>query len=232
MQVLGIDTATALASVGVVTSGTVVELQQPMASSHARTLLPLIDDVLTSTGLRLEAIDLLAVSIGPGSFTGLRIGLAVAKGLALGAGKPVVGVPTLRAYALAVGARPGEVWTVLDARKGEVYAAGYRWRGDDLQEVVAPAAMSPAALDARLAAPCTVVGDGVDTYGERWASIPGLSLMRLAERPPSGAVVARLGATLVTGDGAVDLADLEPTYCRLSEAEIHRGGGATAAVST
>jgi tRNA threonylcarbamoyladenosine biosynthesis protein TsaB len=132
-------------------------------------------------------------------------------------------VPTLRAYALAVGDRPGMVWPVLDARKGEVYAGGYRWRDGELVEVVAPAALSPAALEARLCGPCTLVGDGVDTYGEQWASIAGLSQLRLAECSPSGAVVAGLGAALLAAEGGADLAALEPRYCRLSEAELHRG---------
>jgi tRNA threonylcarbamoyladenosine biosynthesis protein TsaB len=203
-----------------------------MASSHARTLLPLIDEVLSAAGVGLTDLDLLAVSIGPGSFTGLRIGLAVVKGLALATGTPVVGVPTLRAYALAVGVRPGMVWPVLDARKGEVYAGGYRWRDGELAEAVAPAAMDPAALAARLQPPCTLVGDGVDAYGELWRAVRGLSQLRLGERPPSGAVVARLGIALLAGEGAADLAALEPRYCRLSEAELHRGDVAAAAVST
>jgi tRNA threonylcarbamoyladenosine biosynthesis protein TsaB len=231
VRALGIETATAIASVGLVTRDATVERQRPMASSHARTLLSTIDEVLAAAGIGVAAVDLFAVSIGPGSFTGLRIGLAVVKGLALATGAPVVGVPTLRAYALAVGARAGTVWPVLDARKGEVYAAGYRWCGADLEEVVLPAALAPAALAERLAAPCTLVGDGVDTYGERWASA-GVSHLRLADRPPSGAAVARLGATLLAAEGAADLAALEPRYCRLSEAELHRSQTAPGAVST
>jgi tRNA threonylcarbamoyladenosine biosynthesis protein TsaB len=232
VRALGIDTATAIASVGLVTSDVTVERARPMASSHARTLLPAIDEVLAAAGIGLEAVDLFAVSVGPGSFTGLRIGLAVVKGLALATGKPAVGVPTLHAYALAVGPRPGMVWPVLDARKGEVYAAGYRWRGADLDEVVPPSALAPSTLAERLRPPCTLVGDGVDTYGEHWSSVAGLSQLRLADRPPSGAVVARLGTTLLGAAGAADLAALEPRYCRLSEAELHRASAVAAPVST
>src|SRR5262245_52075822 len=102
-----------------------------MRGSHARTLLPLIDAALAAAGVGLRQLDLLAVSIGPGSFTGLRIGLSVAKGLALATGLPVVGVPTLEAYALHVGPRPGLICPVLDARKGEVYGAVFRWQGGE-----------------------------------------------------------------------------------------------------
>lgn len=233
MRALGIDTATAIASVGLVTDNTALVQRRPMASSHARTLLPLIDEVLEQASTPLASIDLLAVSIGPGSFTGLRIGLAVAKGLALAAGLPLVGVPTLAAYATALGPRAGAVWPVLDARKGEVYAGGYRWRDEvTLDEITAPAALSPAALAALLQPPCTVVGDGVDAYGDQWGGSPGITAVRLADHPPDGAVVARLGAAVLQRDGAADLAALEPHYCRRSEAEMHRDARGAAAVST
>ena len=232
VHALGVDTATGIASVGLVRGDAALVHRQPMASSHARTLLPLIDDVLQESGVELAALDLLAVSIGPGSFTGLRIGLAVVKGLALAAGIPVIGVPTLEAYARALGPRPGTVWPVLDARKGEVYAGGYRWLGDALEEIAAPAAMTPAALQERLQAPCTLVGDGVDAYPERWSAITGVAGLRLADSPPDGGVVARLGIDLLAARGADDLTALEPRYCRRSEAELHRDGIAIAAVSS
>jgi tRNA threonylcarbamoyladenosine biosynthesis protein TsaB len=232
VRALGVDTATGIASVGLVSDDTAVVRQQPMASSHARTLLPLVDDVLAAAGADLREIGLLAVSIGPGSFTGLRIGLAVVKGLALACGTPVVGVPTLWAYARALGPRSGTVWPVLDARKGEVYAAGYRWQGDSLEEIAAPAALTPSALAVLVRAPATLVGDGVDAYADRWSAMPGVTAIRLAECPPNGAVVARLGTTLFSADGGADLTALEPRYCRRSEAEMTRGGNAAAAVSS
>src|SRR5689334_18463142 len=97
-----------------------------MRGSHARTLLPLIDNALAAARCELSDLDLIAVSIGPGSFTGLRIGLSVAKGLALATGLPAVGVPTLEAYANCAGARSGLLCPVLDARKGEVYGAAFQ----------------------------------------------------------------------------------------------------------
>jgi tRNA threonylcarbamoyladenosine biosynthesis protein TsaB len=232
VRALGVDTATGIASVGLVTNDTTVVRQRPVAGNHARSLLPLVDEVLAAAGVDLRSVDLLAVSIGPGSFTGLRIGLAVVKGLALASGTAVIGVPTLRAYAHALGPRPGTVWPVLDARKGEVYAAGYRWQGDALEEIAAPAVLSPSALEALVQMPGTLVGDGVDAYGDRWSAIAGVTCLRLAESPPSGAVIASLGIALMAAGGAADLTDLEPRYCRRSEAEMKRGGSAAAAVST
>jgi tRNA threonylcarbamoyladenosine biosynthesis protein TsaB len=229
VRVLGLDTATAIASVGLASdSALIIERHRPVGSSHARCILPLIDEVLRAAELRLGALDLLAVSIGPGSFTGLRIGLATIKGLALGCGLPVVGVPTLQAYAAALGPRPGTVWPVLDARKGEVYAAGYRWSGEHLEELAPPAAMAPASLAALLTSPCTLVGDGVDAYGEVWPSDEGFDRRTLAACPPNGAVVARLGAVL----SPLAPGDLEPRYCRPSEAEVRRRQVVATAVCT
>jgi tRNA threonylcarbamoyladenosine biosynthesis protein TsaB len=206
VRALGIETATSIASVGIVVGDQIAaERTVPMRGSHARTLLPLIDATLQAAGLPLSEIELLAVSIGPGSFTGLRIGLSVVKGLALATGIPVVGVPTLEAYARAAGPRLGLVCPVLDARKGEVYGASFRWRDGEPQCLTAPTAMSPARFATAVhEEPCTLIGDGVDAYHEL---------------PPSGAVVARLGCRRAAA-AIDDVAALEPQYCRASEAEI------------
>lgn len=216
---LGIDTATGVASVGVVGAHQFVERAQPVGGSHARALLPLIDGVLADAGVRLSDLRRIAVSIGPGSFTGLRIGLSVAKGLALATGIPLVGVPTLEAFAHAVGAGPDPIWPVLDARKGEIYAACFRWQGEELITEMAPTAIAPAALLERLTAPCTLVGDAVDAYATAWTSLPrGIRRLGLSDRPPSGAMVARLGVHRAV----TPLAALEPAYCRPCEAEMQR----------
>ncbi|MDX2168840.1 MAG: tRNA (adenosine(37)-N6)-threonylcarbamoyltransferase complex dimerization subunit type 1 TsaB [Deltaproteobacteria bacterium] len=219
MPVLGLDTATGVASVGIVGAAQCVERVQSVAGSHARALLPLIDAVLADAGMRLAELTRIAISIGPGSFTGLRIGLSVAKGLAVATRLPLVGVPTLEAYAHAVGPTDGAVWPILDARKGEIYAASFRWRGDALHAEMPATAMAPAALIERLSAPCTLVGDAVDAHASLWDALPpGVRRLRLSQRPPSGVVVAQLGQTREP----TALAALEPAYCRAAEAEMHR----------
>ncbi len=221
MRVLGIETATAVASVGVVTGEVVVECHRAIAASHARELLPLIDEALMEAGIALRGIELVAVSIGPGSFTGLRIGLSVAKGLAFANGVPIIGVSTLEAYAASLGSRPGWIWPVLDARKGEVYAAGYCWSGEALRCIAAPSVIEAAAFADRLEAPSLLLGDGVDTYAEIWAAAAACPFesRRLADAPPSGVAVARLAALRLGTTGAGDLATLEPAYCRRPDAE-------------
>jgi len=232
LRALGIETATSIASVGIVGADRdPAERSQPMCGSHARTLLPLIDDVLRAAGLGLSDLDLLAVSIGPGSFTGLRIGLSVAKGLALATGLPIVGVPTLEAYARHVGPRPGLLCPVLDARKGEVYAAAFGWQDGEPVCVAPPAALAPERFAATLRPPCTLVGDGVDAYRDLWRRElgPDAELIPFASLSPSGAVVAGLGIARSAALGGDDLAGLEPSYCRQSEAElthVRRAGAA------
>jgi tRNA threonylcarbamoyladenosine biosynthesis protein TsaB len=223
VRALGIETATSIASVGIIVEDRLVaERSLPMRGSHARTLLPLVDAALDAARVRLDDLSLLAVSIGPGSFTGLRIGLSVAKGLAMATGLPVVGVPTLEAYAQCVGPRPGTVCPVLDARKSEVYAACFEWRGGELVCVAEPAAVAPERLVASLRTPCTLVGDGVDAYAALWRRELGAAaeLVALADLPPSGATIARLGIARSAAGRADELAALEPRYCRRSEAEL------------
>jgi tRNA threonylcarbamoyladenosine biosynthesis protein TsaB len=224
VRVLGIDTASRVASVGVCETGVaLVSRALPASSSHASSVLPGIDEVLRSVGLSTADLDLLAVTVGPGSFTGLRVGLSTAKGLALATGLPLVGVPTLVAYARAAGARPGWVWPVLDARKGEVYAGAFRWHGDAMTCEQPAAVLTPGALAERVQTPATLLGDGVDAYGDFWRGRfgSGAEYIGCASLPPTGAVVACLGAELARS-GAGDVHGLAPVYCRAPEAVTRR----------
>jgi tRNA threonylcarbamoyladenosine biosynthesis protein TsaB len=225
VRVLGIETATWTASIGIVEEETVLaERTRTAVGSHAISLLSLIDEVLAAARLSLSAVDLIALSVGPGSFTGLRIGLSVAKGIALGADKPVIGVPTLTALAYAVGPRAGTICPVLDARKHEVYAAAFEWSAGEVRQLWAPAVLTPEALAVRLRPPCLLCGDGVDEYesvfrqygGERIETLPSSRLT------PRAGAVALLGAQRFARSGGDDIHTLEPSYVRASEAEQNR----------
>jgi tRNA threonylcarbamoyladenosine biosynthesis protein TsaB len=224
VRALGLETATWTASVGMIDGRRVLaERSVRVADSHARILLGLIDDVLDDAGLGITDLDLLAVSIGPGSFTGLRIGLSVAKGIALAAGIPVSGVPTLEALARRAGPRRGLVCPVLDARRGEVYGATFRWQDDALVTLTDPVVVAPRRLAEKLEPPCLLLGDAVDVYRDVWVERFGnaAELASLDEIPPSGAVVAALGTERYLRDGPRSAADLEPTYVRRCEAEMN-----------
>ena len=172
MIVLGLDTATTATVAGVLdASGTVFEVRddpEPGARpGHANRLLGAAEAALAQAGLGWEEVDRIAVGVGPGSFTGLRIGIATARALAQARGLPLVGVSSLEALALgagdadppAAGGEPPLILAVLDARRGEAFAAA--WRGGAL--VLPAAALSPEALVERvggLAGSPLAVGDG------------------------------------------------------------------------
>jgi tRNA threonylcarbamoyladenosine biosynthesis protein TsaB len=204
---------------------TLAESTRPIdGGSHATTLLPMIDEALGAAGLGLSELDLLAVSIGPGSFTGLRIGLSVAKGLSLATGLPLVGVPTLEAFARGAGKRSGLVCPVLDARKKEVYGAAFRWNGGALERVRQEAVLSPQRFAEGLPVPCTLIGDGVDAYESFWRAsfAHRAELVKFRDCSPRGTSVASLGARLFASRGGDDPARLVPIYLRKSEAELQR----------
>jgi tRNA threonylcarbamoyladenosine biosynthesis protein TsaB len=238
--ILGIDTATVTASAALVEDGRLVleELRfapDPGGSvgrgNHAETLLPLIEALLRKAGVSLPAVAALAVSLGPGSFTGLRIGLSTVKGLAFGWEIPVVGVPTLPAVASRVTDWEGLICPLLDARKKEVYAALFRRRGAVLERVSEDFASSPSTVIEKVAVlngnePCLFIGDGIKSYGELIAkALGGRSRLTLGEGYPSVAsAVARLAEPRLTKGDYDPIGALVPLYLRPSEAELKRRG--------
>jgi tRNA threonylcarbamoyladenosine biosynthesis protein TsaB len=235
VTVLGFDTATPATVVGVLRDdGVVFEGRHDPAPGerpgHATRLLGLVDEVLEAAGVRLEDVGRIAVGTGPGSFTGLRIGIATARGLAQGTGAELVGVSTLRALALNAEGSDRPVAAVIDARRGEVFAAA--WNADT--ELMSPAALAPAALAQalrRLATP----GQAGDA--ERALSAPPLALgdgaLRFrddlepagAEIPPDDDPLHRVAARHVCrlGAGAKPTGiDVVPDYLRLPDAEARR----------
>jgi tRNA threonylcarbamoyladenosine biosynthesis protein TsaB len=196
---------------------------------HSARLPGALQDLLVATDHRLADVEGYAIGIGPGSFTGLRIGLATWKGLAYASRRPIAGASSLAAMALAAAAdaAPGTLLVpLLDAKKGEVYAGFYRVSGEGVEAVLPEAALPPGALAARLAT-LPAGGPGAVGFGEGYAahrgaleaSLPPLSTGVVA--PPAFAI-ARLAAPRLLG-AAFDLQALfalEPHYVRASEAEV------------
>jgi tRNA threonylcarbamoyladenosine biosynthesis protein TsaB len=220
---LAIDTATSATVVGLqLPDDTVREARDDVEAGvrprHTSRLLPLVAGLLDDAGLRWHDIELIAVGLGPGTFTGLRIGIASARGLAAAMGAPLVGVGTLRA--LAAGAGGGRVLAVIDARRGEVFVAGY----DDGREVIGPAALAPGAVpELAGGSPWLAVGDGALRFREL---LEGGGLIVAPERSPlhlvSSAAILRLAAA-----GEVDgRGNVLPIYVRLPDAELALRGGA------
>ena len=163
MNILAIECTHAALSVAVKKAGIVFELKSADWRKAAEALVPLIEEVMSQSTLKMQELDCVAVSSGPGSFTSLRIGMSVAKGIAYGLGVPLVPVPTMPAMASSLQARAGSVMAVIQARKGEYYYAAYI--SGDLSsgiwnnEVLRGSAMAVAAA---VEAGCVVVGRQLD----------------------------------------------------------------------
>jgi len=222
---LALETATDAASVALLRGGELVAartLRTDRPASEA--LLPEILALLGEHGLPPAALDALAVSIGPGSFTGLRVGVATAKGLAFGAGRRVAAVPTLAALAAGQGAEI--VAAVLDARRGEVYAAAHRTVDPLAPPLWGPCVLDPAALSARLEPGWLVAGTGVPlvTQAVRARFGTAVELVGPPRAQPDAVAVGRLGGRLLDAGEGVAAAELAPHYVRRAEAEVRRGG--------
>lgn len=136
MRILGLDSSGIVASVAVVEDDVLVaEYTINYKKTHSQTLLPMLDEIVKMTELDLESIDAIAVAAGPGSFTGLRIGSATAKGLGLALKKPLVAIPTVEGLAYNLYDTPGLICPIMDARRKQVYTGIYRFTDHRLETV-------------------------------------------------------------------------------------------------
>ena len=226
MRILAVETATPQGSIALVDDSEVLAvIRSPQGMIHARWLMPAIERLFRTTALSLEKIDGLAVSAGPGSFTGLRIGLSTIKGLALGAGKPVVAVPTLDALAHSVPTCRRLLCPILDARKKEVYAAFFRPDGGGgWKRQTEDLALPPDRLADRISESVLFVGSGIDPYRPVLKAALGRRALFASGRfrYPRAEVVAELGLIHLALGRSEPLETLEPRYVRASEAEIRR----------
>ncbi len=224
MRVLALETATLAGSVALLDDGRVVgETLLNISLTHSERLMAMVDRLLHDSGSSLQDLNGLAVSIGPGSFTGLRVGIATAQGLALALGLPVAPVPTLDALAWRLPFAEAPVCPVLDARRGEVYLSLYEWRGDRMARLWEYLALSPREAAERLSAPVILLGDGVEACRPFLAHLgPRPWLAPAAQSIPSAAVVGQLGQALLESGGGVGADALVPLYLRPSEAELKR----------
>ena len=225
-MILAIETATTVASTALMHQGKLLgEFFLNTTKNHSQALMPLVDSLLNYAGVGIRDIAGFGVAIGPGSFTGLRIGLATVKGMAMTLDKPLFGIPTLDALAMNVEPE-GLICPVMDARKNEVYAAIYqtadgsgRLTDKRLTDYLVE---QPAALVQRLAKygqKVTLVGDAVDRYPEEFDQ-HFIQLTGQANRWPRAAQVAVLTYHRFLTGGADDLFALSPLYIRRSEAEV------------
>lgn len=225
---LAIDTATPCSSVaitsGTMNRGTVLgSLTLGGKVTHSRRLLPSVEWLMEMVEIDWSSIDGICVSLGPGSFTGLRIGMSIAKGLAAGAGKPLVAVSTLDALA-AKCTTERLICAVLDARKKEVYCAFYRNNEAGFaQRLGDMAVLSPEALAASINEPVIMVGEGGVEYQDLFKRLLGskLSFAPSVLHEPNACSLGLLGAEKLHKGETLDIATGVPIYIRSSDAELN-----------
>jgi tRNA threonylcarbamoyladenosine biosynthesis protein TsaB len=249
MNILAIETTGAEASVAVVNEkGEVFMETSDQKMSHLQNLMPMVDILLKKRGLQIDDMDYIAVSEGPGSFTGIRIGVSSARALAQALGIMTIGVPTLKSFLYHVPGYQGIVCPILDARRGQVYGGAYRrTAGGQYEEVVPGAAWKLGELLARLAAAAgttrsvqadpdvcpggpaevTFFGDGIISYKDQILNWQDSSLnynIRVlfaedAVKLQKASSVALLALELWRAGETKSLYDLKPVYMRKAEAE-------------
>ena len=218
MRVLAVETSTLAGGVALLDDDVLLgQYVLDVRVTHSERLMVAVDRLLGDAGFTAGSLSGLAVAVGPGSFTGLRVGLSAIKGLALALGIPVAAVPTLDAMAASLPFAALPVCPVLDARKGEVYASLYRWDGVAMRREWEYQALAPETLAARLGEPVIVLGDGAPAIRS-----PHARLAPPSHRAPSPVWVALLGAERLLAGDTVAAADLVPIYLRPSQAELTR----------
>lgn len=204
------------------TAGLIAETRLNVKTTHSERLMTAVNNALTQSEMTLDDIDVFAVAIGPGSFTGLRIGLSTVKGLSYATGKPVVTIPTLDAFAWNFACCAYPVCLMLDARKGEVYTAVYRWDDNLFKTVMECVSVRPEKVLEQLPGKILFAGEGVNLYREKIIGIMKDRAVFAAfdKMVPSPATVATLGiAKAASGEYAI-LSETVPFYVRKSEAEV------------
>lgn len=220
MRVLSLETSSSNGSIAIVeverdplAAELVASASARVSNAHGESLLPLLESVLRSARMELSAIDLLAVGIGPGSFTGTRIAVATAKGIAIASGLPLRGIDAFSALAIDAG-HPGTIAVAIDARKSEVFVSAVRIVDGLPERLVEPAHLPPARafghLAPHLSSDFVAVGDGASLVSE----LSSARRPRVGREVPTAFAVGAIAGVL-QARGAIDEVDvLEPLYVR------------------
>lgn len=218
-NILALDTATEACSVALWLDGEIVERLTEIPRGHAELILPMVDELMASAGIGTAALDAIAVTRGPGAFTGVRIGVSVAQGLAFGLGIPILPVSTLAALAMGASRQARDAGAnaclaVLDARMGELYIGGFSLVDGGIETLVAESLVSPSMLNDNMLSGYQWFG-----VGRGWSLLEGLAASPLvrgtsADALPQASNVARLGALMFARGEGVAAESFEPVYLR------------------
>lgn len=228
MKILGIDSSGLVASAAIADEKNIIaEFTVNNKQTHSQTLLPMIEKVVDMSGIELEQIDAIAIAAGPGSFTGLRIGSATAKGIGLALKKPVVSVPTLEGLAYRVSVFDGIICPIMDARRNQVYTGIYKMDKGNLVCLSEQKAVDIHEIMEELEKydeKVIFLGDGVEvqreTIEKEFKKEYCFAPIHLSKQ--SAAAVAVLGDIYFNQGKAEDAAEHKPIYLRKSQAERER----------
>ena len=228
MKILGLDSSGIVASVAIVEDDVLIaEYTVNYKKTHSQTLLPMLDEIAKMTELDLNSIDAIAVAAGPGSFTGLRIGSATAKGLGLALKKPLIAIPTVEGLAYNLYDIPGLICPIMDARRKQVYTGIYRFTDHQLKVVEDQRAVSMETVIEKLnqyGEVVTFLGDGVPVFHELIAekmTVP-YSFAPAHVNKQRAAAVAALGEIYYRQGKTETAMEHVPDYLRVSQAERER----------
>lgn len=234
MRILALDSSGLVASVAIVEGDaaedkTIAEYTVNYKKTHSQTLLPMLDEIVNITGLELASVDAIAAAGGPGSFTGLRIGAATAKGLGLALHKPLIHVPTLHGLAYNLCGTDSIVCPIMDARRGQVYAGIYKFDGNDLIVLEDQMAVSMEELGKKLcvySGKIIFLGDGVPVFKhaltERIMAGKSIGFAPLNLNRQRAASVGALALRYYRKGETQSAAGYKPDYLRVSQAERER----------
>ena len=220
MKILAIDTSCSACSAAILNNGKLcANYYIDNRLTHSVKLMPIIDEILKSAELKPADIDVYACGTGPGSFTGLRIGIATVKGLAAPFDTPVAGVCSLESAAYNFSASDKDVYVITDARNKNVFYASYRPAGDCVEQITAPDIGSLEEIVEKITSPCIFAGDGIFKYSDILTKNKNITLSPAHLAMPNAAGVA-MGALKLAARGSLLTADaLLPMYLRKSQAE-------------
>jgi tRNA threonylcarbamoyladenosine biosynthesis protein TsaB len=225
MLILGIDTATAQVSVAVGGhEGVLAATQSVRGRQHAETLVPAIEFTCKQARIELAEISVVAVDLGPGLFTGLRVGVAAAKAMAHALSVPMIGVPSLDLVAFPVRYSPKLIVAAVDARRGELFTAFYRQVPGGIQRLTPHHVVTPDDLSSELLATaeeCVLVGDGAVRYREVFDGLHKVEVIEEGLAYPTAASLVMLAHAQALREQWVKPWDLQPLYLRKPDAEIN-----------
>jgi tRNA threonylcarbamoyladenosine biosynthesis protein TsaB len=224
MKVLALETATRTGSVAILDDrdGLIAETRVNITIAHSERLMSSVEWLLTASRITMNDIDAFAVSIGPGSFTGLRIGLSTVKGFCYTTGRPLVPVPTLDAFASVLQFCGHQICPMFDAKKNEVYAGLYRWESGSMKKIMPETSLKPQELFRHIQEPTVFLGEGAHVYEEpiREHLHEHALFAAPSKMSPTASTVAEIAIEKIRSGDHTDPVTLTPLYIRKSEAEL------------